>query len=72
MATALRAAAAGRGTVGATLSQTLEQVFETLAAWHQRAATRHELARLDERMLHDIGLSPADAEREIGKPFWQA
>ncbi|NYZ15245.1 DUF1127 domain-containing protein [Azospirillum sp. RWY-5-1] len=40
--------------------------------WHQRAVTRRELARLDERVLHDIGLSQSDVEQEVSKPFWRA
>jgi uncharacterized protein YjiS (DUF1127 family) len=28
--------------------------------WHRRAAARRELAALDERTLHDIGLSRSD------------
>ena len=30
------------------------------------------LGRLDGHMLHDIGLSPADVEQEVSKPFWQS
>ncbi len=40
--------------------------------WRQRAITRRELARLDDRMLHDIGISQIDVEGEISKPFWKA
>ncbi|WP_291295198.1 DUF1127 domain-containing protein [Elioraea sp.] len=32
--------------------------------------TRHELASLDERMLHDLGLSKADVFREVGRAPW--
>jgi uncharacterized protein YjiS (DUF1127 family) len=27
--------------------------------------------RLDDHLLHDIGLSRSDVEREASKPFWR-
>jgi uncharacterized protein YjiS (DUF1127 family) len=54
--------------VDAGITRLLDQLF----AWHQRARDRHALGRLDPHMLHDIGLSPADVEHEISKPFWQS
>jgi uncharacterized protein YjiS (DUF1127 family) len=42
-----------------------------LREWHRRKNSRLELARLDERMLRDIGLTRFDAEYEINKPFWR-
>ena len=47
-------------------------VFETVAIWHERAVQRRQLGELDDRMLRDIGIGRADAERESGKRFWQA
>jgi uncharacterized protein YjiS (DUF1127 family) len=38
---------------------------------HERAAQRHHLAELDERMLRDVGLTPAEAARECAKPWWR-
>jgi len=46
-------------------------IFEQLAVWHDRRRQRLALARLDYRMLRDIGLSYADVDREISKPFWR-
>jgi uncharacterized protein YjiS (DUF1127 family) len=46
-------------------------VFEQLAVWQDRRRQRLILARLDDRMLHDIGLTNADVDREITKPFWR-
>lgn len=46
-------------------------VIETIALWSHRVRTRRELARLDDRMLRDIGIDPYEAEREAAKPFWQ-
>lgn len=50
----------------------LTRVGETLAQWQARARERHELATLDERALHDIGLTRGDIESETAKPFWRA
>jgi uncharacterized protein YjiS (DUF1127 family) len=46
-------------------------VRAALREWRQRKNGRLELARLDERMLRDIGLTRFDAEHEINKPFWR-
>jgi uncharacterized protein YjiS (DUF1127 family) len=45
-------------------------VLDALWAWHERHREREHLVMLDERMLHDIGLTSADVEREFSKPFW--
>jgi uncharacterized protein YjiS (DUF1127 family) len=39
--------------------------------WRERAKSRHDLRHLDARMRADIGLSPAEIERECEKPFWR-
>lgn len=70
MATALNAGGTVR--LGTDTLGTFDRISDLLSTWHQRALTRRELARLDDRMLHDIGLSTADVEREINKPFWRA
>jgi uncharacterized protein YjiS (DUF1127 family) len=46
-------------------------VFELLAVWRERRRQRFSLARLDDRMLRDIGVTFADVEGEISKPFWR-
>lgn len=43
----------------------------TFREWRRRAHERAHLARLDDRMLQDIGLTRADAEFVINKPFWR-
>ena len=53
------------------LSGFLSGVCATMRKWRQRKNGRLELARLDERMLRDIGLTRVDAEYEINKPFWR-
>jgi uncharacterized protein YjiS (DUF1127 family) len=40
--------------------------------WLKRNHERHELARLDDRMLRDIGVTPSEVAREMEKPFWRA
>jgi uncharacterized protein YjiS (DUF1127 family) len=37
----------------------------------RRMAERHLLATLDDRMLHDLGLTRCDVQHEIRKRFWQ-
>ncbi|MFO1070559.1 MAG: DUF1127 domain-containing protein [Geminicoccaceae bacterium] len=32
---------------------------------------RRDLAQLSDHMLHDIGLTRADVERELAQPLWQ-
>jgi uncharacterized protein YjiS (DUF1127 family) len=51
--------------------QAVVGVFEQLAVWQDRRRQRSTLARLDDRMLRDIGLTYADVEGEIAKPFWR-
>jgi uncharacterized protein YjiS (DUF1127 family) len=49
----------------------VERVVTALRAWRARRLGRFELARLDARMLRDIGVTPAEAWFEIQKPFWR-
>ena len=37
----------------------------------RRIRERRTLARLDDAMLRDIGISRADVELEVSKPFWR-
>jgi len=55
----------------AALSDAWSNVAATLREWRRRARDRTELARLDNRMLQDIGLTRSDAEFLINKPFWR-
>jgi uncharacterized protein YjiS (DUF1127 family) len=43
----------------------------TIREWRRRVRDRRELAGLSELMLHDIGISRADAEFLYRKPFWR-
>ena len=49
----------------------LASLFDALGAWSDRRRQRFSLARLDDRMLRDIGLTVSDVEAEITKPFWR-
>jgi uncharacterized protein YjiS (DUF1127 family) len=46
--------------------------FEQVMAWFERTRQRRQLQQLGDHMLKDIGLSRADVEAEISKPFWRA
>lgn len=50
----------------------LSSLLARLRLYRQRQRTRHQLLRLDARLLQDIGLSRTDAEREASKAFWKA
>jgi uncharacterized protein YjiS (DUF1127 family) len=49
----------------------LIRLADLVIDWAERARERRFLAELDDRALHDIGLSRSDAEREAAKPFWR-
>jgi uncharacterized protein YjiS (DUF1127 family) len=42
-----------------------------LGAWRERERERQELARLDDRLLADVGISPEQRARECAKCFWR-
>jgi uncharacterized protein YjiS (DUF1127 family) len=60
--------AAPRPLVRRTTSQGWPRV---MGAWIERSRQRHALAELDGRLLEDIGVTRAQAAREIAKPFWR-
>lgn len=49
----------------------LVRLAEFVAVARERRRQRLALARLDDRMLRDIGLTTADVEGEVTKPFWK-
>ena len=59
-------AGVARGLAGGAL-----RLVELLFEWQERARQRETLGKLSDYMLHDIGISRADAEREVDKPFWR-
>jgi uncharacterized protein YjiS (DUF1127 family) len=52
------------------LKRLTADVFATVLEWQERARQRRHLLELDDRMLEDIGVTWADVDREIAKPFW--
>lgn len=56
---------------GQALRRVVLHIITTLRTWQERACQRQALRRLDERMLRDIGLTRADVEIEVNKPFWK-
>jgi len=50
---------------------TLKTACDLLRLWRQRIMTRRHLAKFDERLLSDIGISPGQRIEELRKPFWR-
>ncbi|MGE4527132.1 MAG: DUF1127 domain-containing protein [Rhodospirillaceae bacterium] len=47
------------------------RVLGLIGTWESRIAERRALARLDDRLLCDIGRSRLEALEECAKPFWK-
>ncbi|MFJ7885881.1 DUF1127 domain-containing protein [Pseudomonas sp. NPDC096917] len=47
------------------------RVLANLMLWQRRISSRHQLARLDSRLLADAGISEAQRYEELSKPFWR-
>lgn len=47
------------------------RILANLSLWQRRLASRHQLARLDARLLADAGISEAQRYEELSKPFWR-
>lgn len=56
----------------ARMLPTARRLLSALRTMRHRARDRAALARLDERMLRDIGIRREDALREADKPCWRA
>jgi uncharacterized protein YjiS (DUF1127 family) len=48
-----------------------QHAVRALLRWIARSSQRHDLARLDDHLLKDIGVTRAEAAREAAKPFWR-
>jgi len=46
------------------------RLFDQLFTWLDRARQRRHLSELDDRLLRDIGLSGAEVDHEVSRPFW--
>ncbi|WP_263147316.1 DUF1127 domain-containing protein [Pseudomonas sp. RIT-PI-AD] len=47
------------------------RMLATLVLWQRRIFSRQQLARLDARLLADAGISEAQRQAELSKPFWR-
>ena len=56
----------------APLAGTYTAFSQLLTGWRRRARERRELARLDNRTIRDLGLSPSEVQFEANKPFWRS
>jgi uncharacterized protein YjiS (DUF1127 family) len=53
------------------LGTALASLVELLGECRSLSRERRSLASLDDWVLKDIGLTRADVEGELGKPFWR-
>jgi len=57
------------------LPQSIVDAWRSMARfcvlWRRRIRERYRLARLDDRLLADVGLTRVDQDHECGKPFWR-
>lgn len=60
-----------RPTRGKIARGSLTRLFDQVLTWLDRARQRRHLGELDDRLLRDIGLSRAEVEHEIERPFWR-
>lgn len=54
------------------INSLFDSIAEQISVWHTRVEQRKHLLELDDRLLHDLGLTRADAIVESRKPFWRA
>lgn len=47
-----------------------KRAMQRVLHWHELARQRHELASMSDEALKDIGLSRADIQQEVERPFW--
>ena len=53
------------------VQESLVSASDSLSRYGRRIRERRALDRLDDAMLRDIGISRADVELEVSKPFWR-
>lgn len=47
------------------------RLYALLRHWQRNWLTRRQLALLNEQQLADAGISTAQREQELAKPFWR-
>lgn len=53
-----------------TAMSVLRNLVGEIHGWNQRVRQRQALAKLDDRLLEDVGISRPAAAIEANKPFW--
>ncbi len=48
----------------------LRHVWEKVSGWYEVRRERELLASMSDEALKDMGLSRADVEHEVARPFW--
>lgn len=70
----VRAMSPARNAIAIRLVRRLPKLAATASArllrWHELSRQRRALLALNERMLKDVGITRAEAEREARRPFW--
>ena len=62
----------GHVAISTSLSRALSSGLEVSRLWLERSRSRGQLAKMDARLLSDIGVTRTDANQEARKWFWQA
>lgn len=65
------AAEYGQKQLVASLIATANAAIRWACLAHRRQRSRHHLKRLDDRLLHDIGISRHQARQESKRTFWE-
>ncbi len=47
-----------------------KRAIQRVLHWHELARQRRELATMSDEALKDIGLTRADIQQEVERPFW--
>lgn len=54
-----------------TIVKPSKRLYKIFKQWNKRIQERKQLAKVDERLLKDMGISRFEANQEIAKPFWR-
>ena len=68
---ALPASTSGAATRVAAFLLAARRMAQMVWVWRSRAETRRAMSMLSDHVLRDIGLTRADVDREVMKPFWR-
>lgn len=55
-----------------SIGESVQWLGALVRCWMTRCRTRQALAKLDDRLLRDVGLTREMIRDEISKPFWRA